>query len=106
MIINLILKYFLSYNTMLYSLFIIPTLGCLKNYVKYKRISPLLFMRTPTIYILLYFYLKLFKYKNIISKTIINERIIMFVYKIFISLWYDTYNKKRIKYQKKYDLKY
>ena len=91
---------------MLYSLFIIPTLGCLKNYVKYKRISPLLFMRTPTIYILLYFYLRLFKYKNIISKTIINERIIMFVYKIFISLWYDTYNKKRIKYEKKYDLKY
>ena len=30
----------------------------------------------------------------------------MFVYKIFISLWYDTYNKKRIKYEKKYDLKY
>ena len=91
---------------MLHSLFLIPVLGCMKNYVKYKKISPLLFMRTPVLYSVLYFYLSLFKYKNKICLTIINERIIMFIYKILISLWNDTYHKKKIKYQKKYNLIY
>ncbi len=91
---------------MLYSLLIIPSLGCLKNYVKYKRISPVLFMRTPVIYILLYFYLKLFNYKNKVSLVIINERVIMFIYKILLSLWNDNYNRKRLKYEKKYNIKY
>ena len=91
---------------MLYLLFIIPTLGCLKNYVKYKRVSPLLFMRTPILYLLIHIYLRLFNYKNCICLTIINERIIMFIYKILISLWYDTYNKRKLKYEKKYKITY
>ena len=91
---------------MLYLLFIIPILGCLKNYVKYKRISPLLFMRTPILYLLIHIYLILFNYKNCICLTIINERIIMFIYKIIISLWNDTYNKRKLKYEKKYKITY
>ena len=91
---------------MIHSLFLIPVLGCAKNYVKYKRISPLLFIRTPVLYILIHFYLTLFKYKNRICLTIINERIFMFIYKIIVSLWKDTYNKKKLKYEKKYNIKY
>ena len=91
---------------MIHLLFIIPTLGMIKNYVKYKRISPLLFMRTPVLYALLYFLLYIFNYKNRICLTIINERVIMFLYKILISLWNDTYNHRKIKYQKKYNITY
>jgi hypothetical protein len=91
---------------MISSLFIIPFLGCLKNYVKYKRVSFLLFLRTPFIYVFLYYFLKYFKHKNIVSKVIINERIIMFVYKILISFLTDSYHNKKKKYIKKYDLPY
>ena len=91
---------------MIQSLIIIPILGCLKNYVKYKRISILLFLRTPFIYSVLYTYYYLFKYKNKISLTIINERVIMFLYKIIRSLLIDNYHKKKQKYIKKYDIEY
>ena len=91
---------------MIHSLIAIPVLGCLKNYVKYKRICPILFMRTPCLYLLIHFYLTLFKYQNRICLTIINERIFMFLYKIIMSLWNDNYNIKKLKYQKKYALKY
>ena len=94
---------------MFYALFLIPTLGAIKNAVKYKQISPMLFMRTPILYFIIYSYLYLNHYdsKNCkICLTIINERIFMFVYKIIISLVNDNYNKKKIKYQKKYGIKY
>ena len=91
---------------MIQSLIIIPILGCLKNYVKYKRISILLFLRTPFIYLLLYSYLSYFRYVNKISLVIINERIIMFVYKIIMAIFNNSYHKKRLKYQKKYNLEY
>jgi len=32
---------------------ITPTLGFLKNYIKYKKIEPFVFLRTPLIYFLL-----------------------------------------------------
>ena len=91
---------------MMYSLIIIPVLGCMKNYVKYKRISLLLFLRTPFIYTILYIYMKYFQYKNIVSNVIINERVIMFLYKIFRSLITDSYHTKKLKYIKKYQLLY
>ena len=88
------------------SLIIIPILGMLKNYVKYKRVSILLFMRTPIIYIFLYSFFTLLKYSNRICMTIINERIFMFLYKIVVSLLTDNYNKKKIKYEEKYGIEY
>ena len=94
---------------MFYALFLIPTLGAIKNAVKYKQISPLLFMRTPILYFIIYSYLYLNHYNSKSCKiclTIINERIFMFIYKIIISLFNDNYNKKKIKYQKKYGIKY
>ena len=91
---------------MMYSLIIIPVLGCMNNYVKYKRISLLLFLRTPLIYSILYLYFDTYKYKNVVSNVIINERIIMFLYKIIRSLLIDSYHKKKLKYIKKYNILY
>ena len=91
---------------MIPSLIIIPVLGMCKNYVKYKRVSLLLFLRTPFIYTILYIYMEYFQYKNIVSNVIINERVIMFLYKIVRSLITDSYHKKKKKYIKKYNILY
>jgi hypothetical protein len=91
---------------MIQFLLIIPILGALKNYVKYKRVSLLLFCRTPFIYTFIYSYLRLFKYKNKIILTIVNERIFMFIYKIIYSLLTDSYHKNKLKYIKKYNILY
>ena len=91
---------------MIHNLLIIPILGAVKNYVKYKRVSLLLFLRTPVIYSIFYTFLWIRKYKNKISLTIINERIFMFLYKIIYSLLTDTYHKNKLKYIKKYNILY
>ena len=88
------------------SLMIIPVLGALKNYVKYKRVSALLFLRTPVIYSIIYTYLWALKFKNKVSLTIIYERIFMFIYKIIYSLLTDSYHKNKLKYIKKYNILY
>ena len=91
---------------MIQYLLIIPSLGALKNYVKYKRLSILLFLRTPIIYAFIYTYLKLLNYKNKVILTIVNERIFMFFYKIIYSLLTDSYHKNKLKYIKKYNILY
>ena len=91
---------------MIHSLFIIPVLGALRNYVKYKKVSPLLFVRTSFLYAFLYSFLTLFRYENRICLTIINERIFMFLYKISVSLIRDDYNRRKEKYIKKHGLEY
>ncbi len=91
---------------MLPYLLIIPSLGALKNYVKYKKLSVLLFLRTPVIYSFIYTYLKLLNYKNKVILTIVNERIFMFFYKIIYSLLTDSYHKNKLKYIKKYNILY
>ena len=91
---------------MIQSLLIIPVLGAVKNYVKYKRVSALLFLRTPVIYLIFYAFMWIFKFKNKVSLTIINERIFMFLYKIIYSLLTDTYHKNKLKYIKKYNILY
>ena len=91
---------------MIQFLLIIPILGALKNYVKYKRVSVLLFLRTPFMYTFIYSYLRLFKYNNKIILTVVNERIFMFIYKIIYSLLTDSYHKNKLKYIKKYNILY
>ena len=91
---------------MIHSLFIIPILGALRNYVKYKKVSPLLFLRTPFLYAFLYSFLTLFRYENRICLTIINERVFMFFYKILVSLIRDDYHRRKEKYIKKHGLEY
>ena len=91
---------------MIQYLLIIPVLGAAKNYVKYKRLSFLLFLRTPIIYSFIYAYIRLLNYKNKVILTIINERIFMFIYKIIYSLLTDSYHKNKLKYIKKYNILY
>ena len=91
----------------LYVLYVVtPLLGFIKNYSKYKQINGLIFIRTPLVYFLLHNILLYLNYNNIILLTIIYERWFFFIYKIIYSLLNDTYHKKRIKYAKKYGMKY
>ena len=91
---------------MIQYLLIIPVLGAAKNYVKYKRVSFLLFLRTPVIYSFIYAYLRLLNHNNKVILTIVNERIFMFIYKIVYSLLTDSYHKNKLKYIRKYNILY
>ena len=81
---------------------ITPFLGTLRNYIKYKRLKILLFLRTPVTYFMINL---LFQNQNI-WKTLIFERWFFFIYKSLLSLYNDDYNVKKQKYIKKYGLKY
>ncbi len=81
---------------------ITPFLGCLRNYVKYKKLNFLLFIRTPLTYFLIH---QIFRC-NTIWKTLIYERWYFFIYKTCLSLYNNDYIKKKDKYIQKYGLKY
>ena len=80
-----------------------PFLGCLRNYVKYKKVNPLLFVRTPITYFLITL---LFGHSNNVYQTLIYERWFFFIYKTCLSLYKNDYITKKDKYIKKYGLKY
>jgi hypothetical protein len=81
-------------------------LGCLRNYIKYKKISFSLFLRTPLTYFFIHCMYCLFGYKQIIWKTLISERWFFFVYKTWLSLLNDDFHKKKEKYKIKYKIQY
>jgi len=81
---------------------ITPLLGSLKNYVKYKRFSSYLFLRSP----LICFLLQIAIQTNNIWMIVIIERWIMFLFKIMRSLLRNDYLNKKEKYKKKYNIKY
>ena len=85
---------------------ITPTLGCFRNYSKYKQISFSLFLRTPLTYFLFHCMYCLLGYKHIIWKTLISERWFFFLYKTFLSIKNDDYHKKKEKYKIKYNIQY
>ena len=87
---------------MIFLYLITPLLGTLRNYIKYKRIKILLFLRTPITYFMINL---LFQNQNI-WKTLIFERWFFFIYKSLLSLYNDDYNVKKQKYILKYGLKY
>ena len=87
---------------MIFLYLITPLLGTLRNYVKYKKIKLLLFIRTP----ITYFLINLIFQCNSVWKTLIYERWYFFIYKTILSIYNDDYNKKKDKYIKKYGLKY
>ena len=82
-----------------------PTLGLIKNFVKYKRVSGSLFLRTPIISCGIYLLIRNYT-ENAVLKTIVAERWLMFVFKIGQSYINDDYNTKKEKYIKKYSLTY
>jgi len=81
---------------------ITPILGGLKNYVKYKQIDLVLFIRTPIIY----FFINSILQYNSVWKTLIYERWYFFIYKILLSIYRNDYHNKKDKYIRKYGLKY
>ena len=81
---------------------ITPFLGSLRNYIKYKKLNFLLFIRTP----ITYFFINLFFQYNTIWQTLIYERWLLFIYKTILSIYYDDYNRKKDKYILKYGLNY
>jgi hypothetical protein len=87
---------------MIYLYLVTPFFGCLRNYIKYKQLRALLFIRTP----ITYFFINLLIGTNNIWKVLIYERWFFFIYKSCLSLYNDDYNKKKRKYIIKYGLKY
>lgn len=88
---------------MIYILYLItPLLGFIKNYVKYKRINLLVFLRTPFIYSLLFI---LIQTQNI-WKIITIERWLFFIFKIIRSTIRRDYIVNKGKYELKYGLIY
>jgi len=81
---------------------ITPLLGTIRNYIKYKQIKLLMFLRTPVTYFMINL---IFQNQNI-WKTLMFERWFFFIYKSLLSLYNDDYNVKKTKYIKKYGLKY
>ena len=88
---------------MIYIIYLItPLLGFIKNYVKYKRINLLVFLRTPLIYSLLFV---LIQTQNI-WKIITIERWLFFIFKIIRSTIRKDYIVNKEKYKIKYGLIY
>jgi hypothetical protein len=85
---------------------ITPTLGSIKNLIKYKQFDFKLFLRTPIITLIIYNILNLHKVSNVVLLSTIFERWLMFFYKIIMAYINNDYNKKKEKYKIKYNLQY
>ena len=81
---------------------ITPLLGLFRNYVKYKQLNILLFIRTPIIY----FLLQLLLQTRNIWKILILERWLLLFVKTLLSIYKNDYQNKKDKYIQKYKLKY
>ena len=89
--------------------FITPVLGLLRNFIKYKKLSFLLFMRTPIINFIIFNILTKYskiKKNELIYLTIIFERWFMLFIKSIISYINNDHLKKKEKYIVKYSLDY
>ena len=86
---------------------ITPSLGLLRNYIKYKNLSLTLFIRSPAISIILFELMNINypQYNNLLI-SIILERWCMLVSKSLISFCRNDYIRKKQKYIDKYNLKY
>ena len=93
-ILKKIIYIIIYYNMLIY--LITPSLGLLRNYVKYKQIKYLLYVRTPITYLILYI---IFQTNNI-WKILILERWFFLLYKTILSIYNKDYYRKRIKYEK------
>ena len=75
-----------------------PTLGCLRNYIKYKRCNFITFIRTPIVYTFFHCLFTLMDLTNVVWRTLIFERWYFFIEKSLISIWNNDYIKNKAKY--------
>ena len=85
---------------------ITPLLGLLRNYVKYKSLYLRTFIRTPIVYFYIHLLLVMRQSNHIIFKTLIFERWFWFVFKTYQSIANNYYQRKKDKYQIKYNMVY
>lgn len=85
---------------------ITPSLGLIRNYIKYKRVTFSLYLRTYLVYYFINLLSKFLGYIPNIYEVLIYERWFFFVCKSLISLYRNDYYRKREKYKIKYGLKY
>lgn len=85
---------------------ITPTLGLLRNYIKYKRCNFKTYIRTPLVYLMFHIWFCLNGCNHTIWKTLIFERWFWFINKSFISYKNNDYMKNKEKYIEKYKLEY
>ena len=86
---------------------ITPSLGLLRNYIKYKNLSLTLFIRSPAISIILFELMNInYPQCNNLLLSIILERWFMLLSKSLISFCNNDYLRKKKKYIEKYNLKY
>lgn len=85
---------------------ITPSLGLIRNYIKYKRVTFSLYLRTYLVYFFINLLSKLLGYIPNIYEVLIYERWFFFVCKSLISLYRNDYYRKREKYKIKYGLNY
>ena len=85
---------------------ITPSLGLIRNYIKYKRVTLTLYFRTYLVYFFINLLSKLLGYIPNIYEVLIYERWFFFISKSLISLYRNDYYRKREKYKIKYRLKY
>lgn len=84
-------------------------LGCCRNYVKYKMLSPVNFIRTPIICLMFYWIISHYlSYDDITSvfMACMFERWFFLFSKGLISLIKNDYVEKKNKYKIKYNLMY
>ena len=84
---------------------ITPSLGLIRNYIKYKQIT-LTYFRSYLIYFLINLLSKILGYKPSIYQVLIYERWFFFIIKSLWSLYKDDYHKNKDKYKLKYHLIY
>tara|TARA_B110000208_G_C11734629_1_gene417669 strand:- start:1021 stop:1308 length:288 start_codon:yes stop_codon:yes gene_type:complete len=83
-----------------------PLLGLFRDYSKHKIISPSKFIRSPSLYLLIYLLLysneSLYNPQNYIFNILIYERWVMLLYKTGKSIYNNDYEVKKDKYLIKY----
>ena len=85
---------------------ITPSLGLIRNYIKYKKVTFTLYLRTYLVYFFINLLSKLLGYIPNIYEVLIYERWFFFIGKSLISFYRNDYYRKREKYKIKYGLKY
>ena len=59
---------------MIFLYLVTPLLGTIRNYVKYKQLIPIVFLRTPITYFIFHMFYVIAGYRYAVIRTLIYER--------------------------------